>query len=127
MGEARQRATDEDQERHGQELEPMSCEQLVRGRRAQDVDDRADEAQDGDLDQRDDEADRHEGGEEGPDLPAIAPVIADEARRRRARVVVAKRVDAGFKETEHGFGSTGTWRPKPDFGKWRPPAPAQRT
>ena len=50
----------------------MRPQQLVRGRRAQDVDDRADEAQDGDFDQRDDEADRHESGEEGPDLAAIA-------------------------------------------------------
>ena len=82
-----------------------------------------------DFDQRDDQADRHQRGEERPDLPAIAPVIADQARRRHALVVLTKRIDAGFEETEHGFGSTGTWRPKPDFGKRREraakPAPRQ--
>ena len=103
MGEARERTADQDQERHGEKRAAVSLKHVVRARRAQDVDQRADEAQDRDFDQSNDQADRQERGEEGPDLPAIASVIADEARRRHAGVVVTKRVDAGFKETEHGI------------------------
>ena len=57
------------------------------GRRAQDVDDRAHEAQDRDFDQSDGQADRHHRDDEGPDLTAIASIIADEARRRHVRRV----------------------------------------
>ncbi len=59
MGEARQRTPDENQERHGQKLAAVGLRHLIRARRTQDVDQRADEAQDRDFDQRDEQADRH--------------------------------------------------------------------
>ena len=43
----------------------------------------------------------------GPDLPAIAPVVAEQGRWRHAVIVVAKRIDAGFEETEHELVSNG--------------------
>ena len=99
--EARHRPADEDQERHRQKLTAVILQDGFRPRRSQDIHEFADEAQDGDFDQRNDEADRHHGREERPDLAAIAPIIADEARGRRAWVVVAKRVDRGLEQMEH--------------------------
>ena len=107
MGEARQRAADEDQERHRQELAAIGMKHLIRAGRTQEIDERADEAQDRDFDQRDDEADRHQGDKIRPDLPAIASVVAEQGRWRRAVIVVAKRIDAGFEETEHELVSNG--------------------
>ena len=51
MGEARERTADQDQERHGEKRAAVSLKHVVRARRAQDVDQRADEAQDRDFDQ----------------------------------------------------------------------------
>ena len=107
MSEARHRTADEDQQRHRQELAAVVVKHLVGAGRTQEIDERADEAQDRDFDQRNDEADRHQNGEIRPDLPAIAPVIAEQARWRRAVIVIAKRIDAGLEETEHGLVSTG--------------------
>ena len=98
VGEARQRTADKDQERNGQKLPAMSLKQVVRVCLAEDVDEGADGAKDGDFDERDDEADRQHGGEKGPDLTTEPPIIADETRGRHARVVFAKRIDRGFKE-----------------------------
>ena len=95
------------EERHGEKLAAVDLKHLVWARRTQHVDERADEAQDRDLDQRDDQADRHQRDEKRPNLSAIASIVADEARRRHAFIVLAKRVEAGFKETEHGPWSTG--------------------
>ena len=101
MREVGERTADENQQPHGQEFAAVFAEQSVRARRAQRVDEGADEAQDRHFDQRDDQADRHQCDEERPDLPAIAPVIAEQARGRHAFVVLAKRIDAGFEEAEH--------------------------
>jgi hypothetical protein len=103
VGEARQRTADQDQQRHRQELAAVIVQHLVGAGRAQEIDQRADEAQDRDFDQRNDQADRHQRGEKRPDLKAITPVIAEQARWRHAVVVIAKRIDAGLEEPEHGL------------------------
>src|ERR1700679_1660925 len=107
MGEARQRTPDENQARHRQKLTAMGAQRLIRARRTQHVDERDDEAQGRDYDQRDDQTDLHQRGDKRPNLSAIAAIVADEARRRHAFIVLAKRVEAGFKETEHGLGPLG--------------------
>ena len=63
VGEARHRTADEDQQRHRQELAAVVVKHLIGAGRTQEIDERADEAQDRDLDQRNDEADRHQCGE----------------------------------------------------------------
>ena len=103
VSEARHRTADQDQQRHRQELAAVVVKHLVGAGRTQEIDERADEAQDGDFDQRNDEADRHQCGEIGPDLPAITPVVAEQGRWRHAVIVIAKRIDAGLEETEHGL------------------------
>ncbi len=107
VDETRRRAADEDQYSHRQELAAVSLKHLVGAGRTQEIDERADVTQDRDFDQRHDQADRHQRRKIGPDLQAIAPVVADEARWRHAVVVIAKRIDAGLEETEHGLISTG--------------------
>ena len=111
---ARHRTADEDQQRHRQELAAVGVKHRLRAGRTQEIDERADVTQDRDFDQRHDQADRHQRGQIGPDLQAIAPVVADQARWRRAVVMVAKRVDAGLEETEHGLVSTGNRGRRPD-------------
>jgi hypothetical protein len=118
-GETRQRTADEDQERHRQKLAAVSLKDAFRARRAQHIDQRADEAQNRHFDQRNDQADRHQRGEKGPDLTAITPIVADEARGRHARIVITKRIDAGFKETEHGLWSTGNHGRSRIRKRWR--------
>jgi len=61
----------------------------------------ADETQDRHLDQRNDQANRHQREEKGPDLPAIAAKIGDQVSRRHAVVVIAKGIDQGFKKAKH--------------------------
>ena len=94
----------------------MVVKHLVGAGRTQKIDERADEAQDRDFDQRNDEADGHQGGEIGPDLPAIPSIEANQARWRHAVVVIAKRIDAGLEETEHGLGFHSELQAEAGFG-----------
>jgi hypothetical protein len=103
MRPARGGASDQHDEAYPEKGRAILLEHALGARRPQQVDEGADIAEHRDLDQRDDEADCHQAGEEGPDLAAEAPVEAQEVRRRHALVMGPERVDPGFEEAEHGL------------------------
>ena len=112
------RPQNEDDEPHEEKQAPVVLEQALRGRLAQKVDDLADEAQDGDLDQRGEQPARHQRGEKRPRLPTIAPVVADQRSGRLRLVMVAKDVDQRFEFAKHGLASSDG-RDGRDAALWR--------
>ena len=107
-----ERPSDEHQEAHADKLATVVSPKVVAVRRAQDVDQGADEAEDFDLDQRHDEADRHQRDEIGPDLTAEAQVVTHQRRRRHRVGVLAEGVDAGLEKAEHEAMSNGDRGPE---------------